>query len=391
MDGTQSNILLEDDVEPKLQSITLKAIIKENHGKEIYQICFNRSVEEYGNLVATVGEAQANIYDNEHFGNHLDLFMHFINKPTPFTKKGVSFNLRTCAWIRENEGPSELREDAYLAVAGEDQLIHIISIKRSKVITILKGHTDTIVDLIAHPSKAQYLLSVSNDNTIRLWDIHARKPFPNCVQTWEMAATVAAFSSDGIKFFAGGSNGSVLQFEITYFSGTSNLTPIVLKAEKRHHTHHIDCIKFLEDKLVTKSTDGRILIWSPETGKISVEMKIPDSKQLSSRFDLSRDGRFLCVGNGEGIAYIFRTEDGGLVKRVEYRRSKVPIKCCVFNRDSTNLLYVTNDSHIWRFAYVDPEEIRKFEEEQRQLQERQQQQPLVSETENNVEGSIFVS
>jgi len=58
MDGIQSNILLQDDVESKLQSITLKAIIKENHGKEIYQICFNRCVEEYGNLVATVGEAQ---------------------------------------------------------------------------------------------------------------------------------------------------------------------------------------------------------------------------------------------------------------------------------------------------------------------------------------------
>lgn len=41
--------------------------------------------------------------------------------------------------MRDSGSESELQGDAYLAIAGEDFLIHIIRIKRTKVITVLKG------------------------------------------------------------------------------------------------------------------------------------------------------------------------------------------------------------------------------------------------------------
>src|SRR4051794_36009677 len=106
--------------------------------------------------------------------------------------------------MKESGTPSELQDDAYLAIGGEDQLIHIISIKHTKVVTLLRGHTGTIVDLTAHPTQPQYLLSVASDNTVRLWDAHATKPAPNSVHVWTSSHAVyaATFSPDGNKIVA---------------------------------------------------------------------------------------------------------------------------------------------------------------------------------------------
>lgn len=77
------------DYEPQLhynqqkrwyKSMYLKKIVKENHGHKILKICFN---PHHPNLIATVGGTEANIYDNENCGEHLDLALNFVNLPTP--------------------------------------------------------------------------------------------------------------------------------------------------------------------------------------------------------------------------------------------------------------------------------------------------------------------
>lgn len=77
----------------KFELMRLRRIVKENHGSDINQVIMfpsRRTVSkedgdiqedlnvEATNLVATVGSAQANIYDNEHCGDHLDIMSHFV-------------------------------------------------------------------------------------------------------------------------------------------------------------------------------------------------------------------------------------------------------------------------------------------------------------------------
>src|SRR5690606_21713104 len=72
--------LKKDESISIIKDMKLKKIIKENHGHNITHLTVNK---RYPNLIATVGGTQINIYNNENFGNHLDLVFNFVNIPTP--------------------------------------------------------------------------------------------------------------------------------------------------------------------------------------------------------------------------------------------------------------------------------------------------------------------
>lgn len=102
----ESRFLPED----RFKSMYLRRIVKENHGRPIYQCSFapkppgaktaERILGLYSehecipgsgcactvdpsNIICTVGGAQLNTYDTMHCGDHLDLVSHFVMPPEP--------------------------------------------------------------------------------------------------------------------------------------------------------------------------------------------------------------------------------------------------------------------------------------------------------------------
>lgn len=68
----------------------LKKVIKENHQGNVIRIKFHPSKENQ-NVVATIGENQLNIYDNDHLGgNNLDIMCNFVNEETKISKGSVN-------------------------------------------------------------------------------------------------------------------------------------------------------------------------------------------------------------------------------------------------------------------------------------------------------------
>lgn len=70
----------EYSAEFMLKNLRLKTIIRENHGQEISLICKNTMEARYSNMIATVGDNQVNVYDNHHFGNNLDIYLHYLHE-----------------------------------------------------------------------------------------------------------------------------------------------------------------------------------------------------------------------------------------------------------------------------------------------------------------------
>jgi hypothetical protein len=51
-------------------------------------------------------------------------------------------------------------------------------------------------------------------------------------------------------------------------------------------------------------------------------------------FNISHDGTHFCVGDGQGVVHIFNLKTGKLVAELKHKRSRSPIRCCVFNHNS---------------------------------------------------------
>ncbi|KAF8950480.1 hypothetical protein BGZ52_002360, partial [Haplosporangium bisporale] len=183
-----------EQLEAIFRNMRLRRIVKENHTSEINQLAFclntrhnhtpfgldqvktfekrgavKRDPDDNSNILGTTGGPQANIYDNEHCGDHLDIMSHFLLDPVV------------------EDGAEEIPpQDAILATAGTDKLIHILSLARSKELVRLGGHTHTITDIQAHPTRDECLLSASKDGTVRMWNILTGK----CLMIFEIKASV---------------------------------------------------------------------------------------------------------------------------------------------------------------------------------------------------------
>jgi hypothetical protein len=56
-----------------LKNLHVKTILKESHCSPVQQLVFNAIDADKENLFATVGGNQATIYDDQHFGQYLDV------------------------------------------------------------------------------------------------------------------------------------------------------------------------------------------------------------------------------------------------------------------------------------------------------------------------------
>lgn len=95
----------------------------------------------------------------------------------------------------------------------------------------------------------------------------------------------------------------------------------------------LDCIQFLnEHEVLSKSTNGRMEYWDVETEKSIRSFKIRTGENYS-RFDVTLDGIFVCVGSSAGVIFVYNLQTGKMVAEVGHKKSSKPIRCCVFSRN----------------------------------------------------------
>ncbi|KAI9503017.1 hypothetical protein GGI25_003464 [Coemansia spiralis] len=309
-----------------------------------------RDSEDSSNLFCATGHTQANVYDNENCGDHLDIMSHY---QLPSDTTAV---FRTCCWVR-------CPGDALFALAGEDKLVHIISLAWTREIRVLRGHTDSIIDLQPHPTNNRLIASVSSDQTIRLWSVQTGA----CLCIYNTNASAARFHPDGKLLFIGSPSGEVTQWSVPDYTDDladpiqltqSDCTQIV--PGKRSTGSSIDCIRFAGSNLLVKNTSGRIEHWSLQNLSMIRTFNVRHHGVNISRFDVSFDDKYLCVGNGRGEAYIFCIDSGKTVGYLKHKRSVRPVTCCLFTRDCRSVIYAGEGGFIWRYDYVDDETLAEW-------------------------------
>ncbi|CAO3616655.1 unnamed protein product [Cunninghamella blakesleeana] len=372
----------EEKQEMIFKNLRLRRILKENHGENITQLAFffndknftapvgvdvhktydkkgivQRDETDTSNVLATAGGPQVNVYDNEHCGDHLDIMSNFNLASKMSNEEDISGKfIQTFCWLYKNE-------DAWIAAGGADSHIHIISLAYSKELAILKGHKKRITDIHSHPKNDKYILSVSGDDTVRLWDVDNKK----CVAIFEADASVACFHPSGESFITGNSKGdfrlwsipeSILLLEDDEPLCISKRDSRLLR--KMHGDCAIDCIRFANGNILSKSVNGRMEYWDAEKNEPIRSFRVKTGEN-HSKFDVSLNDEFFCVGSTQGSVYIYNINTGKLISELSHRRSNRLIKCCVFSRDCRQVICGGTEGFMWRYDYISEKTLEAWE------------------------------
>ncbi|KAJ1723020.1 hypothetical protein LPJ61_005868 [Coemansia biformis] len=310
-----------------------------------------READDSSNLLVSVGHTQASVFDNENCGDHLDIMSHFQ------LDEDEARAFRSCCWIRT---PG----DALFAVAGEDRLVHLISLAWTREIRVLRGHTDTIVDLQPHPTDGRFLLSVGCDQTVRIWSVLSGA----CLCVYRCAATAARFHPEGTSVFVGSPAGDVWRWPVADLADTGaaplEFTPAdgtQVVVGKRGLGSAIDCLRFAQSHLLVKNTAGRIEYWDLQAAALIRSFSVRHHGVSVSRFDVSYDDKYVCVGNGQGEVFIVSIDSGKTIRRLTHKRSVRAVTCALFSRDCRGVVYAGEGGFIWRYDYVDDETLAEWE------------------------------
>ena len=122
------------------------------------------------------------------------------------------------------------------------------------------------------------------------------------------------------------SNGEVLNLIIERFDSGSTLDS--------PHDRSIDSIHFVDQFILSKSSDGKIALWNDEKIQFKWSVKDPNNCKVN----LSMDGQYFCVGNASGSVYIYHLLTGQYVDEINHKRLSKPITCCAFSHDLKYLI-----------------------------------------------------
>ena len=139
------------------------------------------------------------------------------------------------------------------------------------VVHVLKGHTGFVTDAAFNP-KGDYLVTISNDSTARIWDIRTGETV--AILHHDGRVNSAVFSPQGKYIATAAGDGSAHVWDA--YSGAEMIT-------LRGHESDVQTARFSPDgnTLVTSSLDGTVRLWRLENRQIGQTMSAVGAKELA--------------------------------------------------------------------------------------------------------------
>lgn len=125
------------------------------------------------------------------------------------------------------------------------------------------GHTD-IIRTVAFSHNGKYVVSGSNDRTLRLWDVSTGIQIGNPWNAHTSPVTAVTFSLDGLKVASGDNNGSIIIWDVIQKS--------CINICEKAHSDAINAISFSSDGyyIASGSEDCSLRLWSYQKGTETV-------------------------------------------------------------------------------------------------------------------------
>ena len=165
--------------------------------------------------------------------------------------------------------------------------------------TSLEGHTSTVTKIVFSPDGAT-LASVSEDRTIRLWDV-ATGTHKHTLTGHNSYIYSVAFSPDGLTLASGSENG-----RIRFWNVITGQYRVTLEG----HSSSVGSVAFSPDgqTLASGSSDHTIRLWNATTGLYKVTLEGHSETINSVAF--SPDGQTLASGSSDRTIRLWNATTG---------------------------------------------------------------------------------
>lgn len=151
------------------------------------------------------------------------------------------------------------------------------------------GHSD-FISSVAYSPDGMYVLTGSNDETVRLWDARTGEELYQFTGLMEPVDTVG-FSPDASSILASSFDGTTLMWEIR-------------SGKELHRFDGSGAVYSPDGQTVLTIRDNSVNLWSVTTGQKQQKYTIPEGNEVYYPV-LSPDGNYLLAGDSAGIAHLW--------------------------------------------------------------------------------------
>jgi len=195
-------------------------------------------------------------------------------------------------------------DGTHIVSASQDQTVRVWDVARNKV-DILRGHTGHVNQVIFSPDDA-WLVSASSDGTLRVWKSANGEPV-SVLHGHEDSIMSCAFSKDGARLASASSDHTVRLWDTALLERNGVL---------RGHQGYVYDVAFSPDGVHVGSVawDGSARIWDAGTGRQTAMFKGPGGYMLALAF--SPDGTQLVTGSRDRKVQFRDLKEGRLQRTI---------------------------------------------------------------------------
>ncbi len=181
---------------------------------------------------------------------------------------------------------------------------------------VLLGHADKVWDVAFSPD-GKRIASAGHDQTIKVWDVRARKELL-WLRGHDGAVLSVCFSPDGSKIVSASADGTVKVWDSQ--GGEATLT-------FKGHSEGVLCVRFSPDgkQIASAGADNTVRLWNAQTGK--PELTLVGHSRSVIGLSFSPDGKRLASGSADGTVRVWETQTGKLLLCLEGNAGSISSVC----------------------------------------------------------------
>jgi polycomb protein EED len=307
-----------------------------SHGRKLRDIallsdCGNFQIENLSGFFATCGGIMISVYNNPN-RSQLESWQVYLDMDNEEDFHAICWGL-----LPLDDGDFR----PIIAAGGTKGVVKIIDPLKVELEKELFGHMHIINELKFHPDNHTFLLSCSDDLTVRLWNVvkdhqvgifYGNEGHIAGVNTIDWHHLGEAFVSGGkdseIKLWRitpkvasamQASHDHDSRVQISQSGVKSKLNPFKTVSVQNpifstHDVHDsiIDCIKFYGNLIISKGQFGKIIVWKATPEKhlqnltILYVLKYREVQYFPMKFSISKKWDILAVGGAFSESHVFR-------------------------------------------------------------------------------------